>query len=202
MRSRRSWPTIPTGPTRPLLERRRQEAIAADASDDSVLGPCTQTPITLPATLARCAAALADTGSTDAATADARAAWIAGYADPAEEAAFLNRWAAVLTPADNWARFQHFAWSDPAGAARQVPRLAPAMRAAAKARLALIQDAADAPAQVQALPAGERDDPGLVLDEARWLRRTQHDADALALWQDRGFAAEQSSAATPTGVLG
>ena len=158
--------------------------------------PCAQTPITLPARWHAAPAHWRDAGSTDAASADARAAWIAGYADPAGEAAFLSRWAAVLTPADNWARFQHFAWSDPAAAARQVPRLAPAMRAAAKARLALIQGAADATRAGPALPPAERDDPGLVLD--RGTLAAPHASTMptrCALWQDRGFAAEQSSAA-------
>ncbi|HEX5326365.1 MAG TPA: hypothetical protein VFW75_06830, partial [Acetobacteraceae bacterium] len=182
----------PDWPNQAVLERRRQEAIAAAADDDVVLGPCTHSRITVPAALARCATALAKSDGADA-VADARAAWVGGYADPAGEAAFLKQWSADFTPADEWARFQHFAWSDATAAAHQVPRLAPAMRSAAKARLALIQGAPDALALAQALPAAARGDPGLVLDEARWLRRGKRDADALTLWQQRGEAAERAS---------
>ncbi|HEY6431650.1 MAG TPA: lytic transglycosylase domain-containing protein [Acetobacteraceae bacterium] len=183
----------PDWPNQAALERRRQEAIASSPSDETVLTQCTQTPITLPAALARCAGALADAGNGDAATAEARAAWTAGYADPVNEPAFLKRWAPILTPADEWARFQHFAWSEPAAAARQIARLAPDMRAAAKERLALIQNAPDAMARVLTLSPAQRDSPGLVLDEARWLRRARRDPDALAFWRDHGFVAEQTA---------
>ena len=62
-------------------------------------------------------------GQADAAAADARKAWITGLADPAQEAAFLHRWAGILTPDDQWARFQHLALHDPAAAGRQIGRL-------------------------------------------------------------------------------
>jgi soluble lytic murein transglycosylase len=183
----------PDWPNQAVLERRRQEAIAASPSDEAVLTQCMQTPITLPAALARCAAALADTGNGDAAAAEARAAWTTGYADPVNEPGFLKRWGPILTPADEWGRFQHFAGTDPAAAARQIARLPPDLRAAAKDRLGLIQNAPDAMARAQALPAAERESPGLVLDEARWLRRARRDPDALAFWRDHGFVAEQTA---------
>ena len=184
----------PDWPNQPVLERRRQEAIATTISDEAVLAPCLQSRITAPATLARCALALGAAANSDRAAADARAAWIAGYTDPGNEAEFLKRWGATLTPADEWARFQHFAWSDPVAAARQVMRLSPDRRNAAKARLALSEGASNALTRVQSLPPGEQNDPGLVLDQARWLRRAQRDADALAFWRDRGFSAEAAAA--------
>jgi soluble lytic murein transglycosylase len=183
----------PDWPNQALLERRRQEAIVATADDEQALAACTQSALSLPAALARCAIALGNAGRADTALADARAAWITGYADPAGEAAFLKRWSAVFSPADEFARFRYFAWSDPASAVRQLQRLPPDMRIAGKARLALMEGAPDALARVQALPATERDDPGLVLDEARWIRRAQRNADALALWRERGAAAEAAA---------
>ena len=70
----------PDWPNQAVLERRRQEAVAATISDEAVLAPCLQTRITMPATLARCALALGN-GNAERAAADARAAWIAGYSD-------------------------------------------------------------------------------------------------------------------------
>jgi soluble lytic murein transglycosylase len=180
----------PDWPNQALLERRREEAIAAQPDMALVIGPCLQGPITLPGTLVRCAEALGDAGNVEAALADARKAWVEGYADPTGSHQFLKRWSATLTPDDEWDRFRHFAWSDPAAAAQQEPRLAQAMRPTAKAQLALLHDAPDADSLVRALPAAEQDEPGLVLEEARWLRHHQRDHDALALWRERGFAAE------------
>jgi soluble lytic murein transglycosylase len=180
----------PGWPNQALMQRRWQEAVSAQPDVARVVGPCLQGPITLPGALVRCADALGDVGNPEAAIADASKAWVSGYADPAGVPKFLKRWSAVLTPTDEWDRFEHFAWSDPAAAARQISRLSPPLRPAAKARLALIQNAPDAAALLHALPAAEKDQPGSVLDEARWLRRNQRDGDALALWRKRGFAAE------------
>jgi soluble lytic murein transglycosylase len=184
----------PDWPNQALLQRRWQEAVSAQPDIARVVGPCLQGSITLPGALARCADALGDVGNLEAAIAAASKAWVDGYADPAGVPKFLRRWSAVLTPADEWDRFRHFAWSDPATAARQISRLAPPLRPAAKARLALQHNASDAGALAHALPAADQAEPGLVLDEARWLRRNQRDGDALALWRKRGFAAEGADA--------
>ncbi len=121
----------PDWPNQALLERRREEAIGAQPDIALVVGPCLQGPITLTGTLVRCADALGDVGNLEAAIADASKAWVDGYSDPAGVPKFLRRWSAVLTPADEWDRFRHFAWSDPAAAARQISRL---VRAAAPGR--------------------------------------------------------------------
>ena len=71
---------------------------------------------------------------------------------PNDAADFPQRWRAVLTPADQWARFQTLAWNDPAAAARQVKLLDPPHRAAAEARLALQRDDPAAAALLAAVP--------------------------------------------------
>ena len=109
-------------------------------------------------------------GRTGEANEEARHAWLAGITDAPAEAAFLHRWSGALRPDDQWARFQHLAWRDAPAAARQVPRLDPAHRAQAEARLALQRDASNAETLLAALPAAARSDPGMVLDHARWLR--------------------------------
>lgn len=182
----------PDWPNQALLERHRQYAIASDPDQADVLAQCAAAPVTEQPALLRCAAALAIAGQPDAAAADARKAWITGLADPAQEAAFLHRWAGVLTPDDQWARFQHLAWHDPASAARQIGRLAPAQRGAAEARLAYQRDDPRAEALLAAAHVEQRDDPGLMLDHARYLRRADRTADALALWQRDGEAAQNA----------
>lgn len=185
----------PDWPNQELLERRRQDAVAADPDDADVLAQCA-TPITEVPSLLRCAAALAIAGQADAAIDDARKAWITGLAKPAHEAAFLHRWAGSVTPDDQWARFQHLAWHDPAAAARQIARLDPAHRAAAEARLAFQRADSRADALLAAAHVAERDDPGLMLDHARYLRQAGRTADALALWQRDGEAAQDAIRAT------
>jgi soluble lytic murein transglycosylase len=189
----------PDWPSQALLERRRQEAIAAEPDQASALAQCDRNGLgernrlTLPQTMLRCAEARANAGDNAQAADDARQAWLSGLADAAAEAAFLRRWSGAIRPDDQWARFQRLAWHDQAAAARQIPRLDPAHRTAAEARLALQRDAPNAETLVAALPAAARADPGVVLDRARWLRHADRTADALALWQRAGAAAQRDA---------
>ncbi|MGH7155191.1 MAG: lytic transglycosylase domain-containing protein, partial [Acetobacteraceae bacterium] len=185
----------PDWPNQALLERRRQEALAAGPNGPDAVAQCTARPLTLPGALAHCATVLAAAGDTQAAASDAREAWTSGLDNPAVEAGFLAQWGASLTQSDNWARFDHFAWNNSAEAARQLPRLTPAQRKAAKARLALIANTPDAIQLMQALPAPARNDPGLVLDAARTLRRAHRNVDAFAFWRSEGFTAEADAEA-------
>jgi soluble lytic murein transglycosylase len=181
----------PDWPNQTLLERRRQEAIAADPDDADVLTQCCapQQP-TEAAALLRCATALANAGRASEADDDARQAWIAGITDPTNETAFLQRWASIVTPDDQWARFQHLAWHDTQAAARQGLRLDPDRQKIAAARLALIHNDPNADTLVTALPASAQTEPGLMLERARWLRHNDREADALALWKSAGANAQ------------
>jgi len=185
----------PDWPNQAMMERRLEEAIAADPDDADVAAHCADRQFTEPPTLLRCANALSDTGHVDRAVDDARHAWIDGLADPSQAAALLKRWSGSLTLADEWARFQHLAWQDSAAAARQIARLDPAHRPAAEARLAFQRDAPNAEALLSAARVHERDDPGLMLDHARYLRRQGRVADAATLWQRDGTAAQNAARA-------
>jgi soluble lytic murein transglycosylase len=182
----------PDWPNQALLERRRQEAIASDPDLASTLAQCGRNALVLAQTMLHCAEALANGGRDAEAQEEARRAWVAGIGD---EAGFLRRWSGALRREDEWARFQHLAARDAAAAARQLPRLDPAHRAAAEARLALQRDAPNADALLAAVPEPLRRDPGLTLDRARWLRRTDRTAEALALWQRAGEAAQRDAPA-------
>ena len=180
----------PDWPNQTLLERRREEAIAADPDLASTLAQCDRNALTLPQAMLHCAEALANAGRNAEAQDEARRAWVAGYGD---EAGFLRRWSGALRPEDNWERFQKLISHDATAAARQVPRLDPQHRAVAEARLALLHDAPSAEALVAALPEPLRHDPGLMLERARWLRRADRSADALALWQRTGEDAQRDA---------
>lgn len=184
----------PDWPAQQMLERRREEALATDPDDASVLAQCAPPPA-LPAALLRCAGATANAGHPDEANALARLAWIEGIDTAASEAAFQHRWAGAVDADDQWRRFERLAWNDPAAAARQIIRLAPVYHAAAEARLAARRDDPQTEPLIAALPPDRRDDPGLFLDRVRFLRRTGHDDEALALWQRQGLQAQRGAPA-------
>ena len=171
----------PDWPDQIMLERRRQEAIAADPDDASVLAQC-DPGVSLAAAMLRCAEAMANAGRTADADRLARKAWVEAIDTARDEAAFPRRWDGIATEDDQWARFQRLAWlSDPSAAARQSLRLTGQDRTAAEARLAAKRDDPRTEELAAALPPARRDDPGLVLDRARALRHSGQTADAAAL---------------------
>ena len=203
----------PDWPSQALLARRLQDALATEPDDAAVLPVCAARPPTLSPALLRCADAIARTGRPDAA-AFAREAWVRGLdlrgSDTGAEIAFLRQWGRVLTPEDQWRRFDRLAWTDtgaPGGpASRQAARLDPSDRPLAEARLALRRDDPVAPALVNALhtlaPSDQRrTDPALTLDLARWYRRAGLDRDAAQLWVAQGVAAEQAAAPERRGAF-
>lgn len=171
----------PDWPAQAMLERRRQEAIATDPDDAAVLAQCSPVP-TLAAAMLRCAEALANAGRIAEADGLARDAWLNAIDTANGEAAFLRRWGGLASADDQWARFQRLAWlTDPAAATRQIVRLDQAHHAAAEARLAAKRDDPQAEALIASLPVALRTDPGLILDRARSLRRSDHAHDAAVL---------------------
>jgi soluble lytic murein transglycosylase len=234
----------PDWPAQPVLEARRDAAIAAEPDDDTAAALCRNVTPKAASALARCAGPLAAAGATDSAAAVARAAWIAGITDATSEGEFLDRWGSVITADDQWARFGRLvAGSSGGGAAgsghngnnhgatghagnvhngngahhkggahngngetnganhggsafeRQIERLSPDRKQLAAARLALRRDAPDAESRVAALSDADRDDPSLLLDRARYLRRAGQDEAALALWTAHGAAAQRAAPA-------
>lgn len=187
----------PGWPNQAVLSRRLQEALAVDGDDRAVLALCQARPPQSTPSLLRCADANANAGHLPSALDTARLAWVNGITDPPGELAFLKTWGRQLNFADQWRRFDRIAWADNGAvggpAFRQIARIDSAQRPAAEARLALKRDDASALALVHALPQGTRNDPGLMLDWAKWLRRAGQDDDALALWLTAGPAAEQAA---------
>src|SRR5215469_2463835 len=109
----------PDWPSQALLDRRRQEAIAAEPDQATALAQCDRNRLTVPQAMLRCAEARADAGDNARAAEEARNAWLAGITDAAAETAFLRRWSGAVRPEDQWARFQRLTWHDAAAAVRQ-----------------------------------------------------------------------------------
>lgn len=183
----------PDWPSQPLLERRRQEALATEPDDQTVVAQCAAAPPTQAAALLRCAAALADTRQGSNAASVARNAWVEAVTDPAHEAQFLRRWASLPSADDEWQRFQRLAWRDPAAANRQLSRLDPTRRGVAEVQLALKRDDATANARFIALSATWRNTPGMMLERARFLRRQNRMPEAVALWLEAGASAQNGA---------
>jgi soluble lytic murein transglycosylase len=182
----------PDWPNQAMLEQRRQEALAAEPDLAATLDECQRDKLTLPRAVLHCAEAEANAGHSAQADDDARRAWVDGIAD---DPGFLRRWSAAIRPDDQWARFEYLISHDAGAAAHQITRLDPAHRAAAEARLALQRNAPNADDLVAAVPGNLRRDPGIILEQARWLRLNDRDAAALALWQRSGDSAQQDATA-------
>lgn len=167
----------PDWPFPETIARRAEEALATDPDDALALRHFARTP---PRTLEgaqRYATALINAGRGAEAVAVLREAWRqAPPADAAFEAEFAARNATVLTADDHWRRFDQLMWENQAAAAsRVVPRLDPARRGVAEARLALR-------AEREAEGAAQARDLGLLYERARLLRRRDRDAEAAAVW--------------------
>ena len=188
----------PDWPNQAVLFRRLQEAVAIDKDDRTVLEICRARPPQAIPSLLRCADLESRAPTPPPETINpARRAWLTGITDLPGELAFLRRYAPLLTPDDQWRRFDRLAWSDtpaPNGpAARQAVRVPPGARPFAEARLALKRDAPTAPALFHTLPDPAHADPTLVLELARWYRRAGQDQDAATIWATLGPPAERAA---------
>ena len=184
--------TSPDWPLQASLTRRREEALAGMTDDASVSLACDKALPTLAGAMLRCAEAYQRGARPADATAAATAAWIAGDAGIEPR---MVQWAPILSRNAQFSRFDRLATTDAVAARRQIARLDLGDRPRAEARLALKADAGNAEPLLAALPADQRRDSGLVLDELRFLRRANRDDDAVLAWLDRGAAAERDAAA-------
>ncbi|MBP0445738.1 lytic transglycosylase domain-containing protein [Roseomonas sp. SSH11] len=165
----------PDWPLPQTMNRRVEDALAADPDDALALAHFRRNP---PLTLGgaqRYADALARSGDDTRAREVIRTAWAGGLEDAGVETAFAERHAAILTPEDRWRRFDRFFLSRDLGdAARAAAWVDPGRRGLADARLAIATE--------RAAPVTAGDDLGLLAASARVLRRQDRDAEAAAAW--------------------
>ncbi|HVI88059.1 MAG TPA: lytic transglycosylase domain-containing protein [Dongiaceae bacterium] len=100
-----------------------------------------------------------------------RDTWIDMDFSADQEATFLQLFGALLQPADHEARLDRLLWDgNPEQSGRMLARVDPPHRVMAQARLALESQASNALALLSLVPPVLRKDPGLIYDQARWLR--------------------------------
>lgn len=172
----------PDWPQAAVLAKRAEEAITAATSEPAVRGWFDQhPPQTVEGATAYAKALLAD-GQQDKAAKVAREAWVGGSFGPAEEQRFLDSFQDLLRDQDQTARLDRLLWAhQDAAAERQIPRIDPAYRLLALARMALADDAADADAAAARVPEALKDDPGLIYERLRYARTHDKDEQAVAL---------------------
>jgi soluble lytic murein transglycosylase len=174
------WPGIAA------LRRRAEETMPAALPPEEVLRRFRDAqPLTAGGAM-RLIGALLATGDAAGAAQLARARWIAGSFDAAEEAEFLARFGSVLRPDDHWARLDRMIWDGEATDARRrmLDLVPPGRRALADARLRLQQQAPGADQAAARVPGELADDPGLHYERVRWARRADRPAEAVALLLD------------------
>lgn len=130
----------------------------------------------------RFAEALKATGRTAEANAMARDAWDSAGLDAVQETFLITLFGPVLTDDDHASRADRLLWSGQTSAAsRLLPKLTVDRRLWLLARLALKANSPDAGVRLAAVPDALRNEPGLIVDRASWLRRNGDEAGARAL---------------------
>ena len=127
--------------------------------------------------------ALRDSGQRSEANEVARAAWREDALTSATEDRALQEFSSVFTQDDHAARVSGLLWRDQRTAAQRLyPRISPADRALAQARIAVqTRQRRGLQAAIDAVSSSRQDDPGLLYDRAQYRRRTDQPVDAMQM---------------------
>jgi len=179
----RGWPGETT--MRRSAERRLS---LESASPSEVIRFFTALPPLTPGGHAQHAFALQAGGRPDEARAAARRAWTAGVLPLTDEQRLLAAFGSGFTPADHELRMEVLLGTgDWQSAARSLMWAPGGRRALWEARIALQSRTGDAASQLGMLDSASRRDPGLVLDQAVWLRNGGQSAAARQLLAGSAF---------------
>ncbi len=183
----------PSWPSQNQLARRAEEELAENADDATVRGFFgAREPLT-PEGTARLALALRRAGETEQAATLARNFWRQRAMPEAQERAFLSRMATLLTMADHAARLDRMIWDGRLVDARRLFTLVDGdTRKVAEARIGLATRARNADQLWQLVPQVRRDDPALVFERSRYLRRRGRDDEARTMFLAATMPAEQA----------
>jgi soluble lytic murein transglycosylase len=176
LRNNPDWPQS-------ITIRRKAEKLIDDrvASPDRVAYFKRLPPLSALAKL-RLAEALLSLGRGAEARATARDAWDSAGLDRAAETQLLALFEKDLLPADHLSRADRLLWTGQTSAAmRLLPRIDADHQTWLLARTALRSNASDILGRLATVPANLRNDAGLLLDRALWMRRSGDLAGAQAL---------------------
>jgi soluble lytic murein transglycosylase len=183
LRARPDWPQAV------LIRRQAEKAIDATVSPADRLAYFKQFPPLSALAKLRLAEALQASGRGAEAAQAARDAWDSAGLDADGETQLLAQFAPAITPDDDVARADRLLWSNQTTAAqRLLTRLPMDRKLWLLTRLAYRTGASDAPNRLAGMPASLRDDPGLLLERALWLRRQGSLAEARRLLADTPVA--------------
>jgi soluble lytic murein transglycosylase len=175
--------------------RQRAEERSTEISDAVLLPYFRKHPPATTEAKLRLVAMEASAGDAEAAARLLRETWVAADLDPATEQQLLGQYGAMLAAPDHIARLDRLLWDgQQAAAQRQLARVPENWRRLGEARLALMRQQPDAETLIDAVPAELRQDPGLLLDHARWLRRRDALEAAAAILLDPPAKLERPAA--------
>jgi soluble lytic murein transglycosylase len=161
----------PDWPSPHILRLRAEDAIAT-LSDGELRAWFERTPPMAPHAKLRYADMLMADGKRDEATKLIRDAWVNGDFGSAEEKNVAQRYGLFLRSEDQVKRLDRLVWDgNDDGAKRQYARVSPDWKEVAEARFRLAGLASDAERQLADVPQKLRNDPGLLYERARYLRR-------------------------------
>jgi len=174
----------PSWPSQTFLRRRLEASLWDDQREDSVVWSWfeNESPISAKGRLALAKVMLA---RGDRANAErlVREAWRNDPMSEDTETAALDMFGALLTPGDQKARMDNFAYTteNEAAAMRAAKRLSAGYVALVKARLASVRKAPNAKALLEAVPYELRSDTGYIFAKIQQLRRDEKYAEAAQL---------------------
>ena len=185
----------PTWPQRWLLQQRLEESLfTRGGAAGDIVGYFKTTPPATAVGEAALASAYLAQGDKEKARATAAKVWREGDLPVTLETGFLERFGALLTPADHRWRLDRYLmgdrrWNDARKAQsayirRMIPLLAPDERKKAEARLAVYLRSSAADKMMADLPAESKTDWGLVFQRIQLLRRKGNNDAAIKLLLD------------------
>ncbi len=190
--------TNPDWPLERALRLKAEQALLPTEPVQSRIDFFTQFPALTAAAKLRHAEALASAGQMPAAQELVRSAWTSGGLSVTDEALVLTNFSSWLTPADHATRANALLWAGQTSAAQRLLSLmTPEAQALARARIAYKSGIADADGLYEPLAATAKQDAGLILDRASWLRRVKK-SDAAAQQYLIEASVEPSTVLRPT----
>jgi soluble lytic murein transglycosylase len=139
----------------------------------------------------RYARALWESGSRDAAMAEARRAWTTMSLSQGEEDQFMHDWPKTLADY-HWERMDSLLWAGRTSQAeRHMPRVSTDEQILARARIGLRETEAGVDAMIEKVPDALADDPGLAYERMLWRLRKGRIDDAIEMVLERSESAER-----------
>lgn len=173
----------PDWPSQRQLLRRAEEAMGNAIADTDVLAWFAKTPPVSAAGQIRLGEALIATGDAGRGMKLLRGAWASANLSDAQERDVYKRHRKLLTKEDHVARLDRLLWEGrDAQVRRQLWRVDPGHRAWGEARLMLRRSRGNVDRALARVPAGLRDDVGLIYERLRWRRVKGKHAQARELF--------------------